>query len=166
MLPWSCIICFIAVQYKNPWSLTTGTRNQLYLVWHTVKVSNVSTCEIYKSPVRNFEAFIQNLWFFRSFENLILRMYVKLQISELIWIMTLLYSVLNVEENYYADYSLHRPSEKQLLPHSPHSLTFEGNQHLPYTPHSCALEMNKPVVAMHMCSWLQCTCLCSYCHVY
>jgi hypothetical protein len=68
----------------------------------------------------------------------LLKKHVKLQISELILIMTLFYGVLDVEENYYADYILYVPSEKQLLPHLPHSLTFGGNQHLPYTPHSCA----------------------------
>jgi hypothetical protein len=94
----------------------TEQRSAMYQQWAPWHL-----CEIhkYKSPVGNFKIFIQNCLFFRSF-----KMCVKLQISELILIMTLFYGVLDVEENYYADYSLYVPSEKQLLPHLSHSLTF------------------------------------------
>jgi hypothetical protein len=55
---------------------------------------------------------------------LVLGMYVKLQKTEIILIMTLFYGVL---DNKF-----------------PHPLTLEGNQHFPYSCHSCALEENEP----------------------
>lgn len=51
-------------------------------------------------------------------------MYVKLQLIEIILIMTLFYGVL---DNQF-----------------PHPLTLEGNENVPHSRHSCALEENEP----------------------
>jgi hypothetical protein len=109
--------------------------------------------EVCKAHVRSFRTLIQNCLFFRPFEMLILRKCAKLQVIELMLIVTLFCTVLDVEENLLCT---NLTIAYKCLPrnncflHSPHSLTLEGNECFPYSPHSSALETDEPILMMHM----------------
>lgn len=114
---------------------TYHSSERISAVLKLLKVQNICTTSraevskaspllcIEKSPNR-FKNFIQICSFFTSSENLVLGMYVKLQKTEIILIITLFYGVLNNQ--------------------FPHPLTLEGNQHFLYACHSCTLEKNEP----------------------
>jgi hypothetical protein len=96
--------------------------------------------------------FLYRIAYFSSLLK-ILRVCAKFQVIELVLIMTLVCGVLDVEENLLCvnlTIAYKCFPRNNCIPHSPQSLTLDGNECFPYSPHSSALEGNEPILMMHV----------------